>query len=183
MNILLLETTSPKGSFGLYSFTADKLQAIKTKTWESPYHSSFITSVFESLLPKISIHDRHKKTILALGVGPGRFTGVRVGVSFAKTLNFVCKIPLYPVCSLKILAESQVKQKKPILVLVNGFKNTMYMALYQNQEDELKELIAPCLIQANDLCKTLNEKNLGSDYILKKTKKYICVGDGYKAYF
>lgn len=37
--------------------------------------------------------------ILAVGVGPGSFTGLRVGVSIAQTLSFASKIPLTPFCS------------------------------------------------------------------------------------
>lgn len=171
----LMETTSPKGSIGLYSFQEEKkrnLQPLEVKTWESLAHSALITSAFESLFKTFQKLNSPGKTtaFLALGAGPGRFTGVRVGVSFAKTLGFALNMPLYPVSSLEILAESQKEEEKPILVLLNAFKNSLYMALYRRKNSSImEELIPPCVVLAGDLQKKI------------KTK-CVCVGDGYKAY-
>ena len=169
MLCLLIETTSSQGSLGLYSLFPEKKkwQEVAVKQWEGSSHSAFITSAFESFF------DCKKKpsqiSFLALGVGPGRFTGVRVGVSFAKTLNYVLRIPIYPVSSLQILAESQMEQDKPILVLLNAFKNSLYMALYQKTDLGMKELISPSVILPQDLEKKIPEE-------------CICVGDGYLVY-
>ncbi len=167
----LVETTSPKGSLGLYSFQERGIQPIEVKTWEGSAHSALITSAFESLLKIFQDLNPtlNKKAFLALGAGPGRFTGVRVGVSFARTVGFALNLPLYPVSSLKILAESQKGEEKPILVLLNAFKNSLYMALYRRKNSLMEELIPPCVVLARDLPEKI------------KTK-CICVGDGYKAY-
>ena len=110
-----------------------------------------------------------KSAFLALGVGPGRWTGTRVGVSFAKTLNFVSQVPIYPVSSLKILAESQSDQSTPILVLMNGFQNSLYMALYQKKQGQLKEILSPSVVLPKDLPDLIKTDCL-------------CVGDGYEVY-
>ena len=158
---LLMETSSSKGALGLYSFKSGDIQAIKLKTWAKD-HSPNLNLAFASFEPCLL-------KFLALGVGPGRWTGTRVGVSFAKTFNFVSQVPLYPVSSLKILAESQFHQKKPILVLINAFKNSLYVALYQKTGGRLKELIAPTVVLPNEV------SNLVKTNVL-------CVGDGYRVY-
>ena len=53
-----------------------------------------------SLLKKL-LHKRGKPEIIAVGNGPGMFTGVRLGVMAAKTLSYAWKVPLIPFCSLK----------------------------------------------------------------------------------
>ena len=187
MLCLLIETTSPKGSLALYSFENKTIKPLSIKRWEGPSHSSSITSAFESLIPSLQnqLNLPHLKNLpsllssqtissspplfISLGIGPGRFTGVRVGVSFAKAIGFALNIPIYPVSSLKILAESQAEQEKPILVLLNAFKNSLYMALYQKKELKLKELIPPSLVLPQDLHKYIKEETL-------------CIGDGYMAY-
>ena len=199
MLCLLLETTSPKGSLGLYSLNPPGAKArahppLPVQTWEGPGHSAFITKALESILndhpgwfSQEKDSDKARRAdrrlcqreeglrFLALGVGPGRFTGVRVGVSFAKAVSFALRVPVYPVSSLKILAESQMDQEKPVLVLLNAFKNSMYMALYQKKIEKktgkIKEIIPPCVILARDL-----EQKLPPGQAL------ICVGDGYPAY-
>lgn len=179
----LIETTSPKGSLALYSRSPGEgeMQSMAVKEWSEGAHSSFITPAFDSLfqsylkmissdLAASSIDPAlHKDTFVAVSVGPGRFTGVRVGVSFAKTIAFVLGVPVYPVSSLKIMAESQKDQEKPILVLLNAFKNSLYMALYQRERDNLKELIPPLVVLAEELSSKI------------KTE-CVCVGDGYAVY-
>jgi len=132
----------------------------------SPAHSTSASSA-SSASPAHSTLS--KKNFIAIGVGPGRFTGVRVGVSFAKTLGFALNIPIYPVSSLKILAESQTGQEKPILVLLNAFTKSLYMALYQKRKGGLEELAPPCVVSVQ-----LMEK--------QALPECVCVGDGYAVY-
>lgn len=165
---LLIETTSPKGGLGLYFLNSKSNKLNSIQQWEGSSHSRFITSAFKSFNKSIS--DVQKKlSYIVVGVGPGRFTGIRVGVSFAKTISYILNIPIYPISSLKILAESQREQKKPILVLVNAFKNSLYMAYYQNKGGKQIEIISPTVILPQNLNKII-------------LQDCVCVGDGYKVY-
>ncbi len=44
---------------------------------------------------------------VAVGIGPGSYTGIRVGVVVAKMIHYTCKIPLVGVCSLTAFVPSR----------------------------------------------------------------------------
>ena len=170
MLCVLVETSGPDGSIALCELPSPQklTKLIAVEKWNGPSHSTFLTAAFQQLLKKTS-HSVQEIGLVALGVGPGRFTGIRVGINFAKTMAFACNIPIYPCSSLRILAESQIEQRKPVLVLLNAFKNSLYVAVYQKKDQKVSELISPAVMLPQDLEQFMNQE-------------YICVGDGYEAY-
>lgn len=66
---------------------------------------------------------------LAVDVGPGSFTGVRVGVATAKALAYALRLPIVPATSLEILAEA-APATETVLALRDAGRETYYYALY-----------------------------------------------------
>lgn len=99
--------------------------------------------------------------LFACGVGPGSFTGVRIGVAtvrgFAKTLDKGA----IPVNALEILANT-VPNEAHVIALISARENECYCAVYENN----LETLAPC-------AKTLEEIA-----VLSKEKPCLLVGDG-----
>lgn len=63
-------------------------------------------------------------TALAIDVGPGSFTGLRVGIGLAKGLAFARDLPVYGILSLDALAE-QARQDLPAGMLAHEFATTL----------------------------------------------------------
>jgi tRNA threonylcarbamoyladenosine biosynthesis protein TsaB len=76
---------------------------------------------------------RQDLTAVAVGVGPGPFTGLRVGLVTARTLAFVLDIPVYGVCTLDVLALEAVDSVavgEEFVVATDARRKEVYLATY-----------------------------------------------------
>lgn len=70
-----------------------------------------------------------------VGVGPGSYTGVRIGVTVAKMIGYLNSINLYKVSSLALMAS--VSDKPYVLALIDARRGNAFMGLFSNKEDKL----------------------------------------------
>ena len=68
----------------------------------------------------------------AVDVGPGSFTGLRIGVCVVNALAFATARPVIAVDALRALAEPYWEANAPILALVDAGHDASYAALYEN---------------------------------------------------
>jgi len=83
---------------------------------------------------------RSDVTAIAVGVGPGPFTGLRVGLVTARTLALALSVPVYGVCSLDVLAAEAVDAGAvdgPFLVATDARRKEVYWASYDAEGHRL----------------------------------------------
>ena len=76
---------------------------------------------------------REDLTAIGVGVGPGPFTGLRVGLVTARTLGYVLEIPVYGVCTLDVLAIEAVDTgavADDFAVATDARRKEVYLATY-----------------------------------------------------
>src|SRR4051812_13883371 len=75
---------------------------------------------------------RQDVTAVAVGVGPGPYTGLRVGIVTARTFALVLGIPAYGVCSLDVLAAAAVDTgvDEPFLATTDARRKELFWAAY-----------------------------------------------------
>lgn len=106
----------------------------------------------------------------AVSVGPGSFTGVRIGVSLVKGLAFGRDIPCIEVSTLDALAENLSGLDGILVPCMDARRNQVYNALFSCQDGRLKRLTEDRAISLSDLAEELRGYNGQRIYIS---------GDGY----
>ena len=98
-------------------------------------HGEQLAPLIEEVMGDVGIV-RQDLTAIAVGVGPGPFTGLRVGLVTARTLAFVLEIPVYGVCSLDVVA-LEAAQDAPVggklTVATDARRKEVYLATYDDQ--------------------------------------------------
>ena len=90
-------------------------------------------------------------TAIAVGTGPGPFTGLRVGLVTARTLAHVLEIPVYGVCTLDVLAVEAVDTGAVIgefVVATDARRKEVYLASY---DEEGHRIAGPVVDRPADL--------------------------------
>lgn len=82
---------------------------------------------------------------IGVGVGPGSFTGVRVGVATAKGLGLALQKPVLPVVSLEALAHEALRLTPGarIAACLDAFKGELFCAVYKHDGAALRAELAP----------------------------------------
>jgi tRNA threonylcarbamoyladenosine biosynthesis protein TsaB len=114
-------------------------------------------------------------TKIVVAKGPGSYTGVRIGVTIAKTLAWSLKIPLVGVSSLEIIAAGAGRYFDGyISPLIDARRGQVYTGLYEYQTGELTTVKEDCLVLSADWADALKEAKkpilfVGNDLPLHRT--------------
>jgi tRNA threonylcarbamoyladenosine biosynthesis protein TsaB len=88
---------------------------------------------------------------IAVGVGPGTFTGLRIGISTARALATAARLPLRPVSSLAALAEGIDNLVR--LPLIDARRGEVFAALYEGE----REFWPPFVTRPEELVEQLGQ--------------------------
>jgi tRNA threonylcarbamoyladenosine biosynthesis protein TsaB len=89
--------------------------------------------------------------VLGITVGPGLFTGIRVGLATLKGLVFSSGKPVVPVVSLAALANKYMDSNTPIVSLIDARRDEVYAALYTFSHGPVTEVLPPTLLHISRL--------------------------------
>lgn len=137
MKILAIDTTSKICSVALLE--DDKI--IDEINLDSGLtHSENLMPLVKDILEKNQI-ELKEINLIGVDVGPGSFTGIRIGVASVKAMAEVWNIPVASVTSLETLARN-VETTNPIVSLIDARNNQVYMGVFDNQYNKIEEYLA-----------------------------------------
>lgn len=139
MRVLGIETSSRRGSVALVE---DGTVVSRATHEELNAHAERLASMIDDALAaagwtKASLHR------LGVGMGPGSFTGVRVGIAFAQGIALGLGIPLIGVGSLEAMARAARPHDGPTVALLDARRGEVFAAAYAADGSEL---LAPCAL-------------------------------------
>ncbi len=122
---------------------------------ESYSHAEKLHVFIERILSQNSLRPADLKAV-AVSMGPGSYTGLRIGVSAAKGLAYSLDIPLIAVSTLETLARKVNNANGYIIPVIDARRMEVYSAVFDSQYRLLRDVQAD-LLENNPFEKYLNE--------------------------
>lgn len=128
-------------------------------------HSVTAMPTIEQLVQLVGIEPKDIDAI-AVSEGPGSYTGVRIGVTIAKTLAWTLNKPIVGVSSLKVLASNAQLWNGLVCSIIDARRNNVYAAVFRG--NEMTPIIKEKHVEINELLNEIAQLNeqvmfIGSD--------------------
>ena len=98
-------------------------------------HSKYATSYVKRVIDDAGLDANDIDNILVVN-GPGSFTGVRIGVTIAKTYGYLINKEIIPVSSLKSLAISS-NNSGNVMSVITANRSSYYVGIYDSEYNNL----------------------------------------------
>ncbi len=156
MMILGLETSTSMASLGVVS--EDETLAELKVDLKAEY-SRKLMSAIDCLLTSVSL-DPNELSGLSISIGPGSFTGLRVGLATIKGLAYSLGKPIVAIPSLDAIAWRFGYLSCVIASIIDAKKEEIYVALYQKRKDNLERISPYLVLPPQGLSKIITRKTL-----------------------
>lgn len=148
MLILAFDTATPAVTVALH----DGVEALASSTAvDARGHGELLAPGIDAVLREAGARPRHI-TEVAVGAGPGPYTGLRVGLVTARTFGSALGVPVHAVCTLDLLAYAS-GLAEPFVVATDARRKEVYWARYDALGDRVTDpaVSKPADVEAGDL--------------------------------
>lgn len=133
-------------------------------------HAESLTPMIEFVLQQAEVTVQDLSAI-AVDVGPGLFTGMRVGMSTAQAMAWALELPMVPVCSLDAVAMNADWSDDLVAAALDARRGEVYWATYRMRGTgaEPQRLSEPVVTSPEDL----------AVHLADRAEDVVCVGSGF----
>ena len=135
MMLLAVDTTANLATAALFR---DGTLVAEREADASKKHAETVLPLIDNLLEENGV-SISQIDLFAVDIGPGSFTGVRIGVSLVNALAFATGRRVVAIDALQALYQSSEEAHKPVCAMIDARNGNAYAALYQTG----KTLITP----------------------------------------
>jgi tRNA threonylcarbamoyl adenosine modification protein YeaZ len=126
--VLALDTATPASTAALVEVTAEGIKGVaERRTVDPRAHGEKLAPEIAATLAEAGVRPSELGAIVA-GLGPGPFTGLRVGLATAASMGQALAVPTYGVCSLDALGRAAGPGR--VLVATDARRREVYYATY-----------------------------------------------------
>ena len=153
MKILAIETSTMLGGVAIMDDSEGLVVEIRLNVKTA--HSERLMTVIDHALRQadMTISDID---VFGVAIGPGSFTGLRIGLSTVKGLSFATGKPVVPVPTLEAFAWNFPYSAHPVCVMLDARKKEVYTAVFRWSDFGFKRVLEERSVRPADLVKTLD---------------------------
>lgn len=152
MKILAIETATMLGGIALLDDSAGLIAEIRLNV--DTTHSERLMTCTDQILKQSNL-TMADIDFFALSIGPGSFTGLRIGLSTVKGLSYATGKPVVTVPTLEALALNFPYCKYPVCTMLDARKNEVYAALFRWDGDGFRRLLHESALTVSKLADTI----------------------------
>lgn len=128
--ILAIDTATRQIGIGLY----DGSQVQAEMIWRSNnYHTVELAPAIYSMFARVNVSTQNLSAV-GVSIGPGSFTGLRIGLALAKGMAYPYAIPIIGIGSLDILAAAQPQRSEPMAAVLQAGRGRLAVGWYSSQD-------------------------------------------------
>ncbi len=159
--ILALETSDLLCSVAFW----DKGRTVLEYNLEMPrQHAAILGGLVEQGIQFLSADERLKKytadsiEAVSVAIGPGSFTGLRIGLSFAQGFCFGKNLPITGISNHQVLAAQSIKNESPLFTAIEARRDEVYLAEHERTENGFQCIREHTIVAKKDLPSILPEQ-------------------------
>lgn len=158
MRYLGMDTSGSVAAVALYD-TEQDLFLSQQSLYTKKTHSQVILPLVERTLQDCGLTAADLDGI-AVAVGPGSYTGLRIGVAAVKAMTFALQLPCFGISTLEALAYQAATANGLCSAVMKARQNLVYAGLYQNQNGTLQNLVPDGLYEQTEWQQILEQQQV-----------------------
>lgn len=154
--LLALDTSTQTVGIALF----DGAQVIAETIWRTQnHHTVEVAPALSDLFTRSGVRPAELKAV-AVALGPGSFTSLRIGLAIAKGLALAQRIPIVGIPTLEIMAAYQPVRDLPLVVVLQAGRGRLAVGWFTAKGSQWESRTVPQVMSVEDLAQSIETPTL-----------------------